>query len=162
VRHRIVLNDEDDTTRLAIALLDHLSTGDCILLEGPVGVGKSALARAIIQTQMQRDGQLEDVPSPTFTLVQTYETSRGLFCHSDLYRLSDSSELEELGFPDLFDNAISLIEWPERLGYMTPERALRITLNFPDNSEVRHVALLPSGQGWDWIDAMAQSFSQAI
>jgi len=112
VHHRIVLNDEDDTTRLAVALLDHLSTGDCILLEGPVGVGKSALARAIIQTQMQRDGQLEDVPSPTFTLV--------------------------------------------------PERALRITLNFPDTSEVRHVALLPSGQGWDWIDAMAQSFSQAI
>ncbi len=153
----LTLHSETDTRRLAEALLTSLKPGDCVLLKGPVGAGKSALARAVIQTQMRRDGVVEDVPSPTFTLVQTYQTSRGLFCHADLYRLSDGSELEELGFPEIFDNAISLIEWPERLGYLTPQRSLEITLSFPDSSETRQATLLPSGEGWGWIEHIDQT-----
>ncbi len=132
-------------------MLGHVKVGDCLLLSGPVGAGKSALARAIIQSQMLKDGHIEDVPSPTFTLVQTYSTSVGTFCHADLYRLSDSSELEELGFPEILTDAISLIEWPEKLGHLRPERHLKIVISIEGDTEIRHVELLPSGEGWDWI-----------
>ena len=154
----ILLKSEADTEQLAKALLSKLKPSDCILLEGPVGAGKSALARYIIQTQMELDGYKEDVPSPTFTLVQTYETSRGAFWHADLYRLSDQSELEELGLVEALESAISLIEWPERLGALTPDRHLLIKLSFPDNSEDRLVTLLPSGEAWDWIEEVPFSF----
>jgi len=107
---------------------------------------------------MELDGYKEDVPSPTFTLVQTYETSRGAFWHADLYRLSDQSELEELGLVEALESAISLIEWPERLGALTPDRHLLIKLSFPDNSEDRLVTLLPSGEAWDWIEEVPFSF----
>lgn len=153
----LTLHSETDTRHLAKAILKHLRIGDCILLKGPVGAGKSALARAIIQAQMHEDGEVEDVPSPTFTLVQTYQTERGQFCHADLYRLSDSSELEELGFPEIFDGSIALIEWPERLGYLTPKRALEITLSFPDSSDTREATLLPIGDGWGWVDEIELS-----
>lgn len=148
----IRLDTEKETMALARAILKNLHLGDVILLEGPVGVGKSALARAIIQSQMAIDGHVEDVPSPTFTLIQTYETSRGPICHADLYRLSDPSELEELGVPDLFDTSIALIEWPDRLGRLRPDRHLKIALSFPDSSDSRDATLLPFGGDWGWIE----------
>ena len=157
MRRVIALDTEEETNQLAKAMLANLAVGDVILLEGPVGAGKSALARAIIQTQMANDGHIEDVPSPTFTLIQTYETGRGLICHTDLYRLSDPSELEELGFPDLFETSICLIEWPERLGHQRPTRYLTVTLTFPDRSDAREATLLPFGEGWDWIDTIKTS-----
>lgn len=150
-----LLKSQSETEALARAILPHLAHGDCILLEGPVGAGKSALARAIIQSQMALDGEIEDVPSPTFTLVQSYETEKCAFWHADLYRLSDVSELEELGLTEALADAVCLIEWPERLGRLKPTRHLRIAITFPDESEFRRVQLLPSGGGWDWIDKIA-------
>lgn len=96
-----------------------LLPGDVVLLEGAVGAGKTHLARALIHAVLLQD---EDVPSPTFTLVQTYDTRNGTLWHSDLYRLSSTFEIEELGLIDAFADAICLIEWPDRLGELTPKR----------------------------------------
>ena len=96
-----------------------------VLLEGPIGAGKSHLARALIRARL---GRMEDVPSPTFTLVQTYQADVEIW-HADLYRLSHPDEVAELGLEDAFSHAICLIEWPDRLGRLTPANAIRIALS---------------------------------
>ncbi|SFR34191.1 tRNA (adenosine(37)-N6)-threonylcarbamoyltransferase complex ATPase subunit type 1 TsaE [Litoreibacter janthinus] len=125
------LADPDATTHLARAFSTLARSGMCILLEGPVGAGKSFFARALIQTLMAKNGGLEDVPSPTFTLVQSYELGQLDVWHADLYRLTSSDELIELGLDDAFETALCLIEWPERLGDLRPEHAIELTLT-PD------------------------------
>lgn len=120
----LLLVDEAATTEFASALASNLKPGDTILLEGPVGAGKTHFARGLIQSVLHRP---EDVPSPTFTLVQTYDTQMGEIWHADLYRVSSTDELEELGLWDAFDQAICLIEWPDRLGHDAPAHALTIT-----------------------------------
>jgi tRNA threonylcarbamoyladenosine biosynthesis protein TsaE len=99
--------------------------GDVILLDGPIGAGKSCLARAFIRARL---GQEEDVPSPTFTLVQVYEADGVEIWHADLYRLTHPDEVWELGLDDAFASAICLVEWPDRLGAHVPPQALRIRL----------------------------------
>ena len=116
---------EADTDRLGAWLAGRLQAGDCLLLEGPIGAGKSHLARALIRARL---GNMEDVPSPTFTLVQTYQADVEIW-HADLYRLSHLDEVAELGLEDAFEKAISLIEWPDRLGAYTPENAIRLRLS---------------------------------
>lgn len=127
----IPLGSEDATRDFATVLSPQLRAGDTLLLDGPVGAGKSFLARAIIQSRLARLGRSEDVPSPTFTLVQTYDLDTVELWHCDLYRLTDPAEAAELGLEEAFDQAICLIEWPDRLGSMTPPDALRIELR-PD------------------------------
>lgn len=125
----------DATAAFGAALALRLLPGDVILLEGPVGAGKTHLARALIHAVLLQD---EDVPSPTFTLVQTYDTRNGTLWHSDLYRLTSTFEIEELGLIDAFADAICLVEWPDRLGELTPETALHLTLaNTPDDDARR-------------------------
>lgn len=123
------LPDAEATTRLGHALSVVLQPGDTVLLEGPIGAGKSHLARAIIKHRLAQEHRVEDVPSPTFTLVQTYETARAEIWHADLYRLSDPDEVIELGFDTAFQTAICLIEWPDRLGADRPNHALTIALS---------------------------------
>lgn len=118
------LPHEADTSRLGRALSDQLRAGDCLLLEGPIGAGKSHLARAFIRARL---GEAEDVPSPSFTLVQTYPGDPEVW-HADLYRLSHPDEVLELGLEDAFATAICLIEWPDRLGTSRPANAIRLTL----------------------------------
>lgn len=117
--------DADETARLAAELSGFLTPGDVILLQGDVGAGKTHFARSLIQAILLSP---EDVPSPTFTLVQTYETSRGPVWHSDLYRISSTFEIEELGLTEAFEDAICLVEWPDRLGPLRPAGALSVTL----------------------------------
>lgn len=119
------LTSPEQTTRTARALGAVLRNGDTILLTGDVGAGKTHFARSLIQSLLTTP---EDVPSPTFTLVQTYETPQGQIWHADLYRLSSSIEVEELGLTDAFDTSICLVEWPDRLGNLRPADAL--DLNF--------------------------------
>lgn len=102
-----------------------LRPGDAVLLSGPLGAGKSALARAILRS-LAEDPALE-VPSPSFTLVQSYETPRGVVHHYDLWRVEPGPDLRELGLDEAFAD-ITLIEWPDRLGAEAPEDALAITL----------------------------------
>ena len=117
------LADADDTTRLGQWFAHRLRPGDCLLLEGPIGAGKSHFARALIQ---ERLGRAEDVPSPSFTLVQTYQADVEIW-HADLYRLSHPDEVLELGLDTAFDTAICLVEWPDRLARLAPKTALHLT-----------------------------------
>ncbi|MGV8953472.1 MAG: tRNA (adenosine(37)-N6)-threonylcarbamoyltransferase complex ATPase subunit type 1 TsaE [Cypionkella sp.] len=120
----IFLPTEDDTARLGAWLAQRLNAGDTVLLSGQIGAGKSHFARAFIRARLGRN---EDIPSPTFTLVQTYEADVDIW-HSDLYRLSHPDEVLELGLDDAFATAICLVEWPDRLGTLAPATALSLTL----------------------------------
>ncbi|WP_420857846.1 tRNA (adenosine(37)-N6)-threonylcarbamoyltransferase complex ATPase subunit type 1 TsaE [Marivivens marinus] len=120
-----LLATEADTEALARAFAAELGRGDTLLLEGDVGAGKSAFSRALIRARLGRN---EDVPSPTFTLVQTYNDHDVEIWHCDLYRLSSPEEALELGLDEAFVSAICLIEWPDRLDWLSPPSAL--TLRF--------------------------------
>lgn len=109
------------TEALARALAPALGAGDVLLLEGPIGAGKTHFARALIQSLL---AQPEDVPSPTFTLVQTYDAPGFAIWHADLYRLGHPDEAIELGLEEAFETALCLVEWPERLGSARPPGAL--------------------------------------
>jgi tRNA threonylcarbamoyladenosine biosynthesis protein TsaE len=119
------LQNAEETSQAARALSAALTAGDTVLLTGDVGAGKTHFARSLIQSLLTTP---EDVPSPTFTLVQTYDTSAGAIWHADLYRLTSTFEIEELGLSDAFQDAICLVEWPDRLGELKPDGALEITL----------------------------------
>ena len=134
------LDDDEATARLGAWLSGYLGRGDCVLLSGPIGAGKSHLARAFIRARL---GRMEDVPSPTFTLVQTYDADVEIW-HADLYRLSHPDEVIELGLEDAFSCAICLIEWPDRLGDLAPKDAIRITLS--DEGVGRRVCLQCAGR----------------
>ena len=139
-------NSADDTAALAQKISQALGPGDCLLLEGPIGAGKTHFARKLIQAMLPMP---EDVPSPTFTLVQIYE---GLNCeiwHSDLYRLSHPDDVPELGLTQAFDEAICLVEWPDRLGTLAPGDAL--TLKFatdPDMPDSRQITMQWHHEKW--------------
>jgi tRNA threonylcarbamoyladenosine biosynthesis protein TsaE len=119
------LPDPDATEALGARLAALARSSDVFLLEGPIGAGKSCLARAFIRARLGRE---EEVPSPTFTLVQVYEADGVEIWHADLYRLTHPDEVWELGLDDAFATAICLVEWPDRLGAHVPPEALRIRL----------------------------------
>ncbi|MEO1253207.1 MAG: tRNA (adenosine(37)-N6)-threonylcarbamoyltransferase complex ATPase subunit type 1 TsaE [Pseudomonadota bacterium] len=121
----LTLSSLSDTKGLGQAIARSLAAGDVVLLKGPLGAGKTTLARAII-------GELcGDVaaPSPTYTLVETYEAPAFSLWHFDLYRLEAPHEIWELGVEEAFADGVSLIEWPERAEAMMPENALMISLS---------------------------------
>lgn len=124
--------DEAATTRLASTLARAAAPGDFILLSGDLGAGKTALARALIRA-LAADPAME-VPSPTFTLVQSYDTSAMPVVHADLYRIASPDELEGLAWDDVTDGALTLVEWPERLGEL-PQNRLDVSIAFAGTSE---------------------------
>ncbi|MFT8895738.1 MAG: tRNA (adenosine(37)-N6)-threonylcarbamoyltransferase complex ATPase subunit type 1 TsaE [Acetobacter sp.] len=121
----LMLNTRSETEALARRLAGLTRSGDAILLSGPLGAGKSVFARAFLRT-LCNDPTL-DVPSPTFTLVQPYDSPLGEVSHFDLWRLQGPEALEELGWDDA-RTGIVLVEWPERLEDLTPPDALHVTL----------------------------------
>lgn len=145
----LALAGHDASVRFGERLAKTLRPGDAILLTGGLGAGKSTIARAAISALLAVDGVREDIPSPTFTLVQCYETAAAEIWHVDLYRLSDPTECVELGLRDAFTAAISFVEWPERLGPETPDRRLEITLEMTDDGASRRATLRSFGNGWD-------------
>jgi tRNA threonylcarbamoyladenosine biosynthesis protein TsaE len=134
------LPDLAATESLAATLAGLARPGDVLLLEGPLGAGKTAFARAFLRAA-SGDPRLE-VPSPTFTLVQSYETSRGMVHHYDLWRLDGPASLAELGWDDARADIV-LVEWPDRLGALRPPEALTITLT-PAEGDAREAEL----SGW--------------
>jgi tRNA threonylcarbamoyladenosine biosynthesis protein TsaE len=108
----LALEDAAATARLGAAVAPLLAPGEAVLLYGPLGMGKSTLARGLIRALTRPD---EDVPSPTFTLVQFYESDPPV-AHFDLYRLTRAAEAAEIGLDEALDEGCAVIEWPERLG----------------------------------------------
>ena len=132
------LPNEQATVRFAIDVACALEPGDLVTLSGDLGAGKTTFARALIR-YLAADDTIE-VPSPTFTLLQTYELPRFPLVHADLYRLSGTAELAELGFDDLPENAVVLMEWADRAaGFLPPDRLdITFTLEPALGAEVRN------------------------
>ncbi len=145
----ITLPDEAATLALAARLATLARPGDAILLEGDLGSGKTSFARGFLAAL----GVSEEVPSPTFTLVQAYETAKGPVWHLDLFRVKRPEETLELGFEEARSEAILLLEWPDRLGPLRPSDALTVTLTITGPTE-RSAAF--SGAG-DWPARLAEA-----
>jgi tRNA threonylcarbamoyladenosine biosynthesis protein TsaE len=135
------LADLAATERLAARLAKLVEPGDVIALEGELGAGKTAFARGFIRALVDAP----EVPSPTFTLVQTYDAPRFTIWHFDLYRISKPEEADELGLDEAYDEGVALIEWPERLGDAVPEARLVLRLSLANAPETRHARLIAHG-----------------
>lgn len=125
--------------------------GDMIGLSGGLGSGKTVFARAFIRARAARAGAAppDQVPSPTFTLVQVYEMPEAPVWHIDLYRLEKPEEAWELGIEEAFSDGIALVEWPERLGRLAPAERLEVALDFvPGQPDARCARLVGHG---DWV-----------
>ena len=144
------LPTETDTRALGAKLAPLLRPGDVIALTGTLGTGKSTLARALIRALTDAE---EEVPSPTFTLVQQYETEAGLVWHFDLYRLEKPDDALELDIEEAFAEGISLIEWPDRLGAHLPRRRLEVLLQQDEAGIGRHATLTAYGP---WAERIAE------
>ena len=145
------LPDLEATGALARRIAAALRPGDVIALWGDLGSGKTAFARALIGALAAparvAEGDTEEVPSPTFTLVQTYQRLPAEVWHFDLYRLERADEVYELGIEDALAEGISLIEWPDRLGPVLPSERLDVLLSFGAAAGARRAEL--RGRG-DW------------
>jgi len=149
--HTFLLEDPQATKALGERLSARLKAGDVVFLIGDLGMGKTTLARSIIASKCGVD----DAPSPTYTIIQTYETSDNIpLWHVDLYRVEEKAELEQLGLEDAFDDAISLIEWPERLGDDAPANRLEVQLSVPQGGmdTAREVRITGLGEWESRID----------
>lgn len=138
-----------ETEALAARLAAHLRAGDTVLLEGPIGAGKTHFARALITALQGAAGLVpEEVPSPSFTLVQTYGAGTLEIWHADLYRLSGPEDVIELGLESAIGTALLLVEWPDRMGADAPSDALWLRFipdsASPDSREVE----LRGGPAW--------------
>ena len=144
----LALSSPEETAALAERVGVLVAAGDVIALWGDLGAGKTAFARALIRSLTAAN---EEVPSPTFTLVQIYEPATAApVWHFDLYRLKGPEDIWELGFDDALEEAVSLIEWPERLGRQLPLRRLDVEITFDpaEGSTARRMRLI--GRGPDW------------
>lgn len=140
------LPDPDATDRLGAAIARLLAPGEAVLLYGPLGMGKSTLARGLIRALTRPD---EDVPSPTFTLVQFYESEPPV-AHFDLYRLTRPEEASEIGLDEALDEGCAVIEWPERLGddpavWLGPDR---LTVALAETGDGRRATVSGAG-AWE-------------
>jgi N-acetylmuramate 1-kinase len=142
----VVLPNERAMHRLVVDVAAAIEPGDLLTLSGDLGAGKTTFARALIR-HLAGDEQLE-VPSPTFTLVQTYDLPRFPVVHGDLYRVTGSSELAELGFDDISDEAVVLLEWPDRAAAFLPTDRLDLTITLAPKvgPEVRNVRITGHGK----------------
>jgi tRNA threonylcarbamoyladenosine biosynthesis protein TsaE len=137
------LNAEADTTRFGAALGGALEKGEAVCLSGPLGAGKSVMARGLVRALAPDE---RDVPSPTFTLVQFYGGRRFPIAHFDLYRLTDAREAFEIGLDEALRDGAAVIEWAERLGHHLPADRLDVEISL--DGPARHARLTPHG-AWE-------------
>ena len=153
-----IVSSPDEMSRLGARLAGILAAGDCIGLQGPLGAGKSTLARAMITAALAAKGiEAGDVPSPTFTLVQPYpfpvtEDAGREIWHLDLWRLEDPEDVIELGLEEALGRHVSLIEWPERMGALMPQQHLMITITPVEHTGQRQ---LDFHAGRDWAERLS-------
>ena len=141
----MIINDLEETAELGTRLGAVLEAGDVVTLSGPLGVGKTALARAVLAAL----GHHGEAPSPTFAIVQPYDDLSPPVWHVDLYRIEEESELAELGLDSAYDPVL-LVEWPERAGPSAWPEALRLSLDFAPNGARRLTALVPAAWQSRW------------
>ena len=148
------LADEVATETLAARIAGMAKPGDVFALIGNLGTGKTVFARAFIRAHCNAD---EEVPSPTFTLLQTYEAKGIIIYHFDLYRIEKTNDAIELGIEEAFADGLTLIEWGERLGSLLPKNRLDVNLfpGKPDNT--RQVKLIGHG---NWKTRLNEGFKQ--
>lgn len=157
---RLTLADAEATARLGRWFAPRLRAGDVLLLEGDIGAGKTHFARALIQARLAAAGLAEDLPSPTFTLVQTYDAGGTEIWHADLYRLAGPDEIEELGLVAAFGTAVCLVEWPDRLGPLRPDAALTLRFGPGRLPDERSLLVLFDDLRWGpMVDAMLSGAS---
>lgn len=160
-RLHLTATSAEDTARIATRLGQGLAAGDVVLLDGPVGAGKSVFARALIQSRLAALGRWEEVPSPSFTLVQTYDLDAVTLWHADLYRLSDPQDCIELGLDQAFEDAICLVEWAERLGPLTPPDALHLQIGQGAAPDARALQFCAAHARWaEPLAALAASMAE--
>ena len=138
------LADDAATARLGAAVAAELKAGETVCLWGPLGAGKSTLARGLIRSLTT---PAEEVPSPTFTLVQFYEGPIRL-AHFDLYRLTSPDEAFEIGLDEALEDGAAVVEWPQRLEGRLPADRLDIEIAFEETGEGRRARLVPHG-AWE-------------
>jgi len=142
----IRIEHEEDMRVLAVRLAEIIKAGDVLALYGVLGAGKTVFARALVNAVAPAE---EEVPSPTFTLVQVYDAQVPAIWHFDLYRLEKQQDVLELGWDDARRGAVAVVEWPERLGSLLPKDRLDISIDFVADSETaREVTFTPHGK---WI-----------
>jgi len=153
------LPDPAATERLAAIIAGQVRAGDAILLSGDLGAGKTHFARAFINALTSAP---EEVPSPTFTLVQTYDAAvQGQpveIWHFDLYRLKSPDETLELGIEEAFGEGVALVEWPDRLGSLKPREHLELRLAITGDG-ARRATLLPTAAWRDRVALIAKAFA---
>lgn len=150
----VALSGPDETRRFAERCAALCRPTDVVALGGDLGAGKTTFARAFVNAVAHRNGAPEeDVPSPTFTLVQIYEFGRESVYHFDLYRIEDAEEVTELGLDEAFADGITLIEWPERLGGFMPADRLDLHFAFGPGEQDRVCTI--TGRG-GWTDRAAE------
>jgi tRNA threonylcarbamoyladenosine biosynthesis protein TsaE len=159
IKTDLTLPNPAATERLAAIIAAEARPGDAILLSGDLGAGKTYFARAFINALSDA---VEEVPSPTFTLMQSYAarvSGRPVeIVHFDLYRLKSSDETIELGIEDAFADGISLVEWPDRLGSVTPKRHLALRLEIVSDGGTRRASLQGTDDWRERLDRIAQRF----
>ena len=134
-------------SKIGTIFAEHTKNGDLVLLSGKVGAGKTEFARQIIKAKAIKENlDIKEISSPTFSLIQTYDFKCGKISHIDLYRVNSEDELFELGIPDIFDNQITLLEWPEILEIKNFSR--NINLEIKDTKETRVIKIKFFGSGW--------------
>jgi tRNA threonylcarbamoyl adenosine modification protein YjeE len=145
----VAAGDERATAALAGTLARALVPGDVVALEGDLGAGKTTFARALIAAfAAEADQAPPEVPSPTFTLVQTYDFPRATIWHFDLYRIDRPEDALELGIEEAFAEGIALIEWPERLGPLLPAHRIDVRIGFGGTPDARRIEIAaPDGPG---------------
>src|ERR1700726_4235153 len=141
----VTLPNEQATARFAIDIAAALRPGDMVTLSGDLGAGKTTFARALIR--YLAGNETTEVPSPTFTLMQSYDLPRFQVVHVDLYRTTGTAELAELGFDDLPEGAVVLLEWPDRAGNRLPPDRLDITLTLAPKLKLEFRHALVTGHG---------------
>jgi len=157
----LTLGTEAETARLAHRLAPHLRPGDLVALSGDLGAGKSAFARAVLRAL----GVTGPIPSPTFTLVQSYDLAPGAplasLHHADLYRLAGPEEVVELGLDDLLADGALLVEWPARGAGVLPAPTLEITLTALDDADARQIVIKGTGRWMPLLPSLAASVETA-
>ena len=152
----INISNEQEMSALAIIMGQNIKSNDILLLKGEIGAGKSYFSRKLIQSQQTFP---EEVPSPTFTLVQTYETKLGEIWHVDLYRLTNAEGLIELGLSEAFDEKICLIEWPELALDIVPETFLSLEILITAEQKRRVKFSWASSESWaQRIEKISESY----